>query len=67
MSEGFLTDVDTMIFFFRVCRRYGIDNKADRIVLLRKLVKRNKVKYLRDARDYIKGKNVIEVRRKENP
>lgn len=65
MQEGFLTDIDTMMLFFRVCSRYKIDDKEGRIALLRELTRRKKVKYLRDPKEYLQGKNVIEVRKKE--
>lgn len=64
MSEGFLTNLKTAEFFFRVCSRYKINGKEARTALMRQLVKRNKVKYLRDVAAVTEGKTVLRITRK---
>jgi hypothetical protein len=58
MSEGFLMSSHTAMLFFRICRRYGIDDRADRITLMREIVRRGHAKYIRDASVYTEGKKV---------
>lgn len=65
MSEGFLTSLDTTMLFFRVCRRYGINDVKGRTDLLRQLVARKKAKYLRDAQEFIQGKNVMVIKQEK--
>lgn len=60
-SEGFLMDIQTAMLFFRICRRYHIQDKKDRVLLLRELARRKKVKYLRDVAPELKGKKVLQV------
>lgn len=60
-SEGFLTDVDTAMLFFRICSRYKITNREDRVALLRELTRRKKAKYLRDVQPILEGKKVLKI------
>lgn len=60
-QEGFLTDARTAELFFRVCKRYHVDHPEDRVLLLRELVRRQKVKYLRDTAPWMAGKRVLKV------
>lgn len=61
MSEGFLTDINTAMLFFRVCRRYKIDDPKDRLLLMRTITSRGKAKYIRDVADFTQNKRVIKV------
>jgi hypothetical protein len=61
MSEGFLTDVETVMLFFRICRRYHIEKEEDRIRVLRELTRRKKVRYIRDVGEVVRGKKVLKV------
>jgi hypothetical protein len=61
MSEGFYTDVRTAELFFRVCSRYHIEGEENRILLLRELVKRKKMRYLRDVQPLLEGKKVLKI------
>lgn len=60
-SEGFLTDVDTAMLFFRICSRYKITSREDRVALLRELTRRKKAKYLRDVQPILEGKKVLKI------
>lgn len=61
MSEGFMTDVRTAELFFRVCSRYKVQSREDRVALMRELVKRKKAKYLRDVQPILEGKKVLKI------
>lgn len=61
MSEGFLIDPQTGMLFFRFCKRYKIDRLADRVLVMREIVRRKKAKYIRDVDSFIEGKTVIRV------
>jgi hypothetical protein len=61
MNEGFLTDIDTAMLFFRVCSRYHIQDREQRVALMRELVRRKKAKYLRDIDPIIAGKKVLKM------
>lgn len=61
MSEGFLTNIDTVMLFFRICRRYKIIAEKDRVCLLRELTRRKKASYIRDIKEVIRGKNVLKI------
>lgn len=60
-QEGFLTNLKTVELFFRLCRRYRIDGREDRILLLRELTRRKKAAYLRDVKPLLAGKRVLKV------
>ena len=60
-SEGFIVDPWTGTLFFRVCLRYGIKKPEDRLLLMRELVRRRKVKYVRDVKPLLAGKKVLQV------
>lgn len=59
--EGFLVDVHVAELFFRICSRYGVQNREDRVVLMRELIKRKKAKYLRDVSPLFAGKKVLKI------
>lgn len=61
MSEGFLTNVDTAMLFFRACSRYKIKEEKDRLCLLRELTRRKKARYLRDVKPLLAGKKVLKI------
>lgn len=61
MSEAFMSDVRTMELFYRICLRYRIQRQEDKIRLLRELVKRKKMKYLRDIKPFLEGKKVLKI------
>lgn len=61
MSEGFAIDSWTGILFFRFCRRYRVDRREDRVLVLRELARRKKAKYIRDVRPLLAGKKVLKV------
>lgn len=65
MREGFFIGPgsNTLELFFRVCRRYKIDDEAGRTALLRELVRRNKAAYIRDAGEFMKGKKVWHIKK----
>ncbi len=60
-AEGFLTDVRTAELFFRICHRFGIKSREDRLVLMRELARRKKAKYLRDVQPFLEGKKVLKL------
>jgi hypothetical protein len=60
-QEGFLMDSGVATLFFRVCMRYHITDKKDRLLLLRELARRKKIKYMRDVEPFIAGKKVLKV------
>ena len=60
-QEGFIMDVNMALLFFRICRMYRINDKQDRVALLRELTRRKKVKYLRDVKPILAGKKVLQV------
>ncbi len=60
-EEGFLTDVRTAELFFRVCARYKIISREDRVALMRELTRRKKAKYLRDVGEFTQGKSIMKV------
>ena len=62
MSEGFLTNARTAELFFRICRRYKIDDYYERVALIRKITAKGKAKYLRDVGEYTKGKRVWKLK-----
>ena len=64
MSEGFLTSIDTGMLFFRTCSIYHVTKLEDRIALMRKIVARNRAKYIRDPKEFIQGKNVVVIKPK---
>lgn len=64
--EGFMTDAKTMELFFRYCIRYKVNGEKDRLALLRRLVAKKKAKYLPNPLEYVKGKNVLDLRHKND-
>lgn len=60
-TEGFLTDLRTAELFFRLCRRYHIQDREDRVALMRELTRRKKAKYLRDVQPLLEGKKVLKI------
>ena len=62
MQEGFFTNQKTALLFFRICRRYKIDDYHDRVALIRELTRRGKASYIRDARTFLQGRNVMRIR-----
>ncbi len=67
MSEGFMMDSWMAMLFFRLCGRYKINDLAGRTCLMRELVKRKRVKYLRDAQSALAGKRVLKIGFKKEP
>jgi hypothetical protein len=61
VNEGFLTDIRTAELFFRVCKRFGVTTQADRVALMRELVRRKKARYLRDVNPILASKKVLKV------
>lgn len=64
-QEDFLMDAATAQLFFRACMRYGIKGYEERLALLRELVRRKKMKYLRDVAPVTDGKKVLKIIPKE--
>lgn len=58
MNEGFLTNLDTAMLFWRTVGLYRIQKLEDRIALMRKITARKKAKYIRDV-DTFTGKTTI--------
>jgi hypothetical protein len=50
MSEGFYTSAWVAMVFFRFCARYKINDREDRVLVLRELTRRKKVRYIRDVK-----------------
>lgn len=61
MSEGFIMDAGTAMLFFRVCCRYKLETLEDKMSVLRRLVKRKEVRYLRDVAPIVAGKKILKV------
>lgn len=59
--EGFLIDAWIGMLFYRVCRRYKITERLDKIALMRELVRRKKAKYIRDVEPLLDGKNILKI------
>lgn len=60
-QEGFLLDVHTAGLFFRICTRYHITSRENRVALMRELAHRKKAKYLRDVHPFLEGKRVMGI------
>jgi len=60
-QEGFLLDVKSAMLFFRVCSRYKITSREDRVALMREMARRKKAKYLRDVQPLLEGKRVLGI------
>lgn len=65
-QEGFLINVRTAELFFRICARYHITSREDRVALMRELTRRKKARYLRDVQAVLEGKNVLGIGFKPN-
>lgn len=67
MNEGFLMDIDAALLFFRACKRFNLppEDEAGRRRLMGQLIKRKKVKYLRDVRAAIKNKKIMILKEKD--
>jgi hypothetical protein len=61
MEEGFLTDARTAEIFFRFCARHKVENRNNRILVMRELVRRKKAKYIRDVKPLLAGKKVLRI------
>ena len=61
MNEGFALDAWTGMLFFRFCKRYRIESREDRTLVLRELTRRKKAKYLRDLGPVMSGKKVLQI------
>jgi len=61
MSEGFIIDPWVGLLFFRFCRRYGVQRREDRVLLMRELARRKKAQYVRDVKPLLAGKNVLQI------
>lgn len=66
-SEGFIGTADTFMLFFKLCQRYNINGEKERIELLRKLVKHQRAKYIRNPQELFKGKKILKIVSKEPP
>ncbi len=66
VEEGFLTSIRTAELFFRVCKRFKMDDRAERIALLREITRRGYAKYIRDVPEFTKGKNVLKITSKRS-
>lgn len=62
MSEGFLLSPWMGMIFFRYCRLYKLDDPSKRVVVLRRIVARKKGRYLPYAEEFMKGRNVLDLR-----
>lgn len=65
MSEGFLTNLDTVILFFRFCKRYNVNGQKERLALMREITRRKKATYLRDPEEFLRGKKVLRIKGRE--
>lgn len=63
MSEGFMLDNRNAMLFFRICALYKVVDSKKRLEILRKITARKKAVYLRDAEEFIQGKNVLKIKR----
>jgi hypothetical protein len=61
MSEGFVVDNWVAMLFFRICRRYNVQSREDRVFLMRELARRKKARYIRDIKPLLTGKRVLQV------
>lgn len=66
MSEGFLLDLTMAMVFYRYCNKYKIENKSERLLVMRRLMAKKQAKYLRDVKTFIKDKKVLLIK-KEGP
>lgn len=66
-QEGFYMSSRQALVFFRTCKMFGINSYEDRMTLVRKMVARKKVRYLRDGQEFLQGKRIIGFKPKEGP
>lgn len=59
MGEGLITNLHTLELFFRFCRRYRIEDRERRILLMRELVARHKAQYVAHPKEFLQGKNIV--------
>lgn len=60
-NEGFVTTLQTAMIFYRYCARYKVTGTAERLMVMRRLTAKKKAKYIRDANEFIKDKNVMRI------
>ena len=60
-NEGFIANIHTVELFFRICMRYKIESKEDRVCLMRELTRRKKATYCRDVNPLLAGKKVLKI------
>ena len=61
-GEGFVMSARLAEVFFRWCARYKVEGRAERVEGMRRLVAKRKVKYIRDATAFMKGKKVLHIK-----
>jgi hypothetical protein len=60
-QEGFFTSPWVAGVFFRYCQRYNITSRQERVALMRRLVRKKRVTYIRDPKTFLSGKNVLRI------
>lgn len=60
-------DGKTAMLYFRIRRRYKIDDIERCTLLIRQLVARKKVRYIRNAEEFLEGKNVLRISAQNKP
>lgn len=65
-AEGFEMDLEGAIEFFEACKGLDPDTRETRVELLRRMVRDKRAKYISDPGEYIKGKRITYIKRKED-
>lgn len=55
-------NADTFLKFFRICKMFHVTDYKQRVDILRKLVKRQELKYIRDGEQFIRGKRCLTIK-----
>lgn len=69
-QEGFLFgNAEEALKFYEACAKAKAVTYRDRLKVLRIMVKKKHVKYIRDVTEYVKGKKVLKIvsKRKDLP
>jgi len=64
--EGWLTNLDTALLFYRFCQRYKIDSPQCRADVMRTITAKKKARYLRDPGPFLRGKKVLRIMPKQS-
>ncbi len=62
MREGFMFEnASAALAFFKACAVAGAKTREEKMAVIRRMVKKKKAKYIRDAEALLKDKNVLDL------